>query len=342
MIAFARLILEACTWVPRNANLITITHHLLGPTGAAACWILYLFLFYCLMTAHVAAGGGAIAELTQQLIPNWLSTLIYVFVFAPVVCLGTKSVDRVNIALMIGVLVTYLFFVAVAIPHVNYQFIERNNWNAIWPSFSVILTAFGFQNLIPTLYTYLDGDHKLARKAIWIGTAIPLILYLIWEFLVLGVVPLFDLEIALKEGQSAVIPLQNTLNNTLFSHIAQAFALFAMTTSFIGISIAFIDFWADGLRLEKRGAKRAVLATLVFLIPLVFVFFNPKIFIDALTLAGGLGMILLLGVLPILCVWSGRYVHRHSLSHQFIPGGKLGLIILMIFCLFVLIRQLLY
>ena len=62
MVAFARLILEACTWMPKDANLISISRHLLGKKGAAACWILYLFLFYCLSIAYVSGGGGLLSD----------------------------------------------------------------------------------------------------------------------------------------------------------------------------------------------------------------------------------------------------------------------------------------
>lgn len=51
-------------------------------------------------------------------------------------------------------------------------------------------------------------------------------------------------------------------------------------------------------------------------------------------------MILLLGVLPILFVWSGRYVHRHSPSHHFVKGEKVTLLLMLAFCVFVLSIQL--
>ena len=334
MVAFARLILEACTWMPKDANLISISRHLLGKKGAAACWILYLFLFYCLMTAHVAAGGDAFYQFFH--LPKWGSALLYTAVFAPVVYLGTRAVDRVNIALMICVLVAYLLFVFLALPNLHLSLLAQSDWGKIWPALPVILTAFGFQNLIPTIYFYMDRDHEKVRKAIWIGTMIPLALYVIWEGLVLGIVPQAELGVALANGESAVAPLQKALQSKTISVIAEGFALFAMSTSFVGISIAFFDFWADGLSWEKKGIKRTGLVMLIFVVPLLFVFIDPSILLKALNLAGGIGMVLLLGVMPTLFVWSGRYFHGHSLMHQFIPGGKISLTILLLFCLLIL------
>jgi tyrosine-specific transport protein len=339
MVGFARLILEACTWMPRDSNLVTISRHLLGKWGAAACWILYLFLFYCLLTAHVAAGGDAVFQIFQGGVAKWLATLIYVALFAPVVYLGTNAVGRFNMILMTGVVLTYLLFFFTAIPHVQTSFLARSHWPAIWSAFPVILTSFGFQNLIPTLYNYMDGDHRQVRKALWIGTLIPLVLYTVWELLVLGVVPLASLSSALELGQSAIPPLQEALGKGSIAEIAQAFAFFSMTTSFIGIAIAFTDFWADGLKWSKKGIQHLQLFSLVFFIPLFIVLINPSIFLYALDLAGGIGMILLLGIMPILFAWSGRYYHGHALTRQFVPYGKLGLSVLFLFCIVILLIQ---
>jgi tyrosine-specific transport protein len=341
MVAFARLILEACTWMPKDANLITISRNLLGAKGAAACWILYLFLFYCLLTAHIAAGGNAVLELSNHSLSNWLSILIYVFAFAPVVYLGTRAVDRLNTFLMAGVALTYILFIFTAAPHIDFQLLKHHDIVKIWPALSVILTAFGFQNLVPTIYSYMERDHKMVRKAIWIGTSIPLVLYVIWELLVIGIVPLDELNAARIAGQSAIEPLQTALQSNALGKIAQGFAFFAMTTSFVGIAIAFFDFWADGLKWKKTGPKHLILVSLVFAIPLILVFVDPTIFITALTYAGGIGMILLFGLLPVLFVWSGRYFHKHGLSHQFVPGGKFALVGLFLFSVLILLNQLL-
>ncbi len=332
MVSFGFLVLEACIWMPDEANLITMSRKLLGTSGAWVCWALYLFLFYCLMTAHVAGGADSIAHFTGNSLPHWLSMLIYVAIFAPIIYLGPLAADRINIGMMIGVGITYLLFVIVAIPHIHGSYLLPQNWSGLWPALPAVLTAFGFQNLIPTLYAYMNKDHAKVRKAIWIGTSIPLALYLIWELLVLGSVPADAFLSALKEGHTAIPPLEEALKTPIASKIAQGFAMFALSTSFIGIAIAFFDFWADGLKWEKKGVKRVGLTALVFGIPLILTFLNPRIFISAIDLGGGFGLILLLGVLPILFVWSGRYYHGYSLMHQFVKGGKITLSILLALC----------
>ena len=340
MLSMSRLIVEACLWCPKDSNLITISRTLLGVKGAIACWLLYLFLFYCLMVAHTVAGGGAVSGIQGGTWPNWLTTLIYVLVFAPAIYLGTKWVDRLNIVLMTGMILTFLLFLFDAIPYVQLKLLERSDFSKAWQALPVLFTAFGFQNLIPTLVNYTDRNDKLIMKAIWVGTSIPLVLYFLWQLVIHGIVPIDTLLHAFANGQNAVVPLQETLQKSGIAKIGAAFAFFAMTTSFIGIAIAFFDFWADGLKWKKIGVKKLGLVGLVFAVPYAIACINPKIFFIALTWAGGIGVALLLGVMPILFVWSGRYIQKRSRAHEELPGGKISLGILFLFCLFVIYQML--
>ncbi len=340
MLSMSRLIVEGCLWCPKGSNLVTICRTLVGKKGAAVCWILYLFLFYCLMVAHTVAGGASAEGLILVDMPNWLSTLIYVLVFAPAVYLGTRWVDRVNTVLMAGVVITFIFFCFDAIPYVNVEYLTRGSFTGAVKALPVLLTAFGFQNLVPTLVDYTQRNDKLLMKAIWVGTSIPLGLYFIWQFLIHGVVPYETLEAAFDLGHNAVVPLQETLQKSNIAKIGSIFAFFAMTTSFLGISMALFDFWADGLKWEKKGIKKLYLMGLVFAVPYAIACVDPSIFFIALTWAGGVGVAILFGILPILFIWSGRYIQKRSATHRELPGGKITLSILFAFCLPVIYQML--
>lgn len=339
MISTSRLIVESCLWCPKDANLITISRTLLGEKGAIVCWVLYLFLFYCIMIAHTVAGGGSVSGFLGGTLPIWMSTLLYVLVFAPAIYLGTVWADRLNTVLMVGVVITFVLFVFQAIPQIQLPLLERAQFLGAWKALPVLFTAFGFQNLIPTLVNYTDRNDKLIMKAIWIGTSIPLVLYLFWQLLIHGIVPYEALAQALTNGENAVVPLEKVLQNGVIAKIGSAFAFFAMTTSFVGVSIAFFDFWADGLKWKKKGIKKILIAGLVFGVPYLISCIDPTIFFVALTWAGGLGVALLLGIMPILFVWSGRYIQKRSKTHRELPGGKYALSALFLFCLFVIYQM---
>jgi tyrosine-specific transport protein len=340
MLCTGLLILEACIWMPKGANLITLTSRLLGKWGKVSCWILYLFLFSCLMIAHIAGGGGVVSDLSHGAMPTWLGTIVYVLLFSPVVYFGALWVDRFNLALIAGVVVTYLIFVSSSVSYVNPTLLSRMDWGRVWWALPIIFTAFGYQSLIPTLFNYMNRNVSKVRIAIILGTTIPLVIYVIWEFLILGIVPLEGeggLAAAHKLGQSAVNPLGNYIHNPTLLTIGRAFAFFAMTTSYLGISVAFVDFLIDGLKLPKKATSKAMICAVIFLIPMIITLINPHLFISALGIAGGFGVALLLGAMPILMVWAGRYYQGHSLMHQQLPGGKLTLVLLLAFIVFELV-----
>lgn len=334
MLLTGLLILEACIWMPKNANLITMTQRLLGSWGRRACWVLYLFLFSCLMIAHVASGGSILAELTGLQLPHQLSMVVYVLLFSPVIYFGALWVDRLNLLMMVGVGITYILFVTTSIHYITPSFVMRSDWSLLWKGIPVIFTAFGYQSLIPTLFNYMNRDVSKVRIALILGTTIPLVIYALWQLIIVGIIPLDGsdgLIAAFNKGQNAVVPLSLYLNNNTVLNIGRGFAFFAVTTSYLGISIAFLDFLADGFKLKKSRKGRLVACLLMFLIPLIICLIDPHLFLTALNWAGGIGVALLLGLIPVLMVWAGRYYQGHSLMHQQVKGGKITLGILMLF-----------
>ncbi len=335
MLCTGLLILEACIWMPKESNLITLTSRLLGKWGKMCCWILYLFLFSCLMVAHVTGGGDVVSQISRGMLPFWSSTLLYVAVFAPVVYLGTLWVDRFNLILMLGVLITYLFFISNSISHIIPSYLSRMDWGKVGAALPVVFTAFGYQSLVPTLYNYMNRNIAKVRLAIILGTSIPFVIYVIWEIIILGIVPFEGQEgllESLRIGSTAINPLGSYLNNPTLLTVGQAFAFFAMTTSFLGISIAFVDFLADGFKVrKKKGLHKLSFCLFIFGLPLLISWINPHLFIKALSLGGGFGVAILLGAIPIMMVWTGRYFDGYSLLHQQLPGGKITLSLLMAF-----------
>lgn len=335
MLCTGLLLLEVCSWMPKDSNLITMSERLLGPIGKDVCWIVYLFLFFTVMIAHIAGGGAIIAEISNQSIPVWISTLIYVGLFSPIVYLGTRWVDRLNMTLMLGVCVTYVLFISIAWRYIDFSNLHRVEWSKAWIALPILFTAFTYQVIIPTLMTYMERNVKKVRLAIILGTTIPLVVYLIWECLILGIVPAEGpngLIESARLGQTAVIPLKEFIGSDTVIKIGKAFAFFTMTTSYIALSLAYLDFLADGLKIQKKGPKKALLCLAVFIPPTIVALTYSNIFITALSYAGGFSCAILFGLFPPLMVWIGRYVKKYTYKPQLF-GGKTFLIILICFVL---------
>ena len=336
------LLLEACFWLPKDTNIVSLSSHLLGKKGKYASWVLYLFLFYSLTVAYAAGGGGFVAAITNNVLPPPIAILLFILIFSPVVYIGTHAVDRLNFIFMAGLTVSFVVFILIGFGKVQVDLLGNFHWGFAILSLPVVFTSFSYQGIVPSMRNYFHNEPKKVRKVILIGSSIPVLVYIIWEYLILGIVPLEGANglLAAKEhGLSAVVPLKNIAASPIVYAIGQAFAFCALTTSFLGVTLGLFDFLSDGLKLSKKGKMRILLYFLVFLPPTLIAMLYPKIFIRALSYAGGIGCALLLGLFPVMMVWSGRYHKNLERHHQQLGGGKFVLGLLAFFVFFELIVE---
>ncbi|NGX31721.1 MAG: Tryptophan-specific transport protein [Chlamydiae bacterium] len=324
MIITGLLVAEIVLWGRKNANFLSLTEHFLGKKAKIFTLLIYIFLFYLLLIAYMTGSGQILSQITHLNSPRWFS-LLFTLLFAPLILKGTKMIDRVNKLFLFGLFITYVGFVILGIQFVKLDALLVSNYSKIFIALPIIFTAFSYQATVPSICTYLDQDPKKIRLAIFLGTTIALVIYLIWQGFILSVIPLtgeFGLETALKTGKTAVFSLANVVQSPFVFFLGQGFAFCAIATSFLGVSLGIVDFIADGLSFAKKGKNLVIIGLLTFVPPLIFSLIDPNLFILALNIAGGLGCVILLGVLPILMYLSGRYVKEYSTSGAYLFGYK--------------------
>lgn len=330
----ALLLLEVNLWMGEHANIITMAKRTLGGWGQAASWVVYLFLLYSLTTAYIAGGSPIFIEAFQNIagitLPAWAGPFPLLVIFGYFIFRGTKSVDYINRILMLGLMIAYILLAFLLVPHENLDMIARTNWKFITIGVSVVATSFGFHIIIPTLTDYLHRDIGQLKKVILIGSFIPLVVYILWNFLTLGIIPFDKLLEGYIRGDNGAHVLSRMLQKTWISTLAQFFSFFAIITSFLGVSLSLMDFLADGFKIQKTVKGRWILYFLTFLPPLVITYIDPRAFLTALEYAGAFGVVLLLAVLPALMIWRGRYVHEFDSPYK-VPGGKGALVAVLIF-----------
>ncbi len=335
------LFLEILQWMKGEANIVSMAERTLGTPGKYLTWMIYLFLFYCLTVAYMVGCGNILVELSQYNLPDWLGPLIFVFLFSPLILISTRWASHLNIWLVAGLAISYFGFVFLGFHYVQPEFLKHEDWSYSLKVLPIAFTSFAYQGIIPTLASFMHHDAKNIRKAILIGSFIPLLAYALWEWLILGIVPLDGqngLKDALQQGQNAVHPLKFFIYNGAVYWLGQAFAFFALITSFLGVALGLRDFLSDGLNIQKDTKGKILLAFLVLLPPLIIAVSYPHIFLIALDYAGGFGCALLLGLLPIVMTWRGRYALDLPFQPQ-LPGGKVFLSCLALFVSIELISE---
>lgn len=332
------LLLEVALKMPKDANLISMSRRFLGRVGQIVAWCLYLFLFYSLTIAYITGGGNMLGGLLFPQANRIWGMVVFAALFGTIVTIGQRIMHQMNLILMFALIMSYIAFIGFGFDKVHVEYLKRMDFRYAFFALPVVFTTFSYQGVIPSLVSYLGHHRKMLRLSIIIGVTIPFIVYLIWDFLIKGIVPVegpHGLLQARNEGLDAVTPLQFILPYAPLTKIGRLFAFFAVTTSFLGVTTGLIDFLADGFKCKKTGGKKILLACLVFIPPICIGALDPSIFFIALKYAGGIGCVLLLGMLPTMMVWIGRYVKR-ELSDQGaqVKGGRWLLFILIIFMIF--------
>jgi len=328
------LLLELCIWHDAETNIVTLAHKTLGKFGLISTWLVYLFFFYCLTIAYVVGTQNLVNFFLGESVSTWVSSLIFLTIFAPIVYLGARAVEGVNNVFMVGLVVSYLVFVYLGVPQMHVERLLNVDVKYSLIAFPVIFVSFGYQGIVPSITFYLKKNVKAIRLAILIGSFIPFVVYIFWEGLILGIVPQDLLTEALAKGQNAIAPVQEVLGRQKVTFVGQTFGFFALATSLLGVTLGLRDFLADGLKIKKDSKGRAFLCSLIFIPPVILSIYCPGIFLKALNLAGGIGSALLLGLLPIVMVWSKRYIKKFPHDGYKVAGGKVFLLILALFCLF--------
>lgn len=345
MMTTALLLLEVNLWFSDEVSIISMAGRTLGRVGESVAWLCFLFLFYALGVAYIAGSGELIALFIHQAfglsIPQWAGSLLISFIFGGFVYFGTFAVDLFNRLLMGGLFLTYVLLVILGFPHVDLNNLNYQNWSAAALVLPFMIISFGFHNIIPSLTTYLKRDAKRLRLSIIGGSCLALVIYLIWEWLILGLVPVNETEKfsqVMDEGKMATEILKNAVGVAWILDVAQYFAFFAIVTSFLGNSLSFVDFLSDGFKIKKDALGKFWLCLLVIIPPFILALIYPRIFLIALNYAGAFGAVILFGILPALMVWAGRY--REKLGDKaLVPGGKFTLLGIIAFASWIMITQ---
>lgn len=306
MLCSAFFFLDVNLSVKGEPNFISMVSKTLGEKGKGISWILYLLLMYSLLAAYISASaplfGKAFFALTGKNIPEAFARFCLPLVFASFLYLGIRGIDFINRLLMLGLIVSYFLLVGFIPCHIEIPLLAHSDFSASLISIPIVLTAFGYHIIIPSLSTYLHHDKKMLKKVILWGSLIPIVVYLVWQVIVLGTVPQDLLSKAWLSGLPASQPLSEVVQKAYISKMALFFSFFAIATSFLGVALSLSDFLKDGLNIKKSWEGRLTAFCLTFIPPLVFLTTFQRGFYIALQYAGII-VALLLGILPCLMAW---------------------------------------
>ena len=339
----ALLMLEVHQHADSSATLDTLATKFLGRKGKFLAALTMLFLFYSLSAAYIAGGGSQLTEEARNLLSidfhHSLGAMIFSVLVAVVVVVGTHLVDRVNRVLFLIMIVAMAFVLLSLAPNVRGQYLASASVRKefLMTSIPISFTSFGFHGSIPAIVKYFGGKTNELKKAVLIGSSVPLIIYIVWLSCTLGVVSQEEM-LANASLNKLILSLSEIFKNSKLALIVNLFANLALITSFLGVSLGLFEFIRDITKPIVNG-NRLWVAIITNAPPLCFALFYPEGFILALGYAS-IALVILAVLFPVAMAIKTRQLYKNRNCYR-VDGGNV-LPALSLFCgVLIIISQLL-
>jgi len=265
----------------------------LGKTGKFFMSLAMMVIGYGAMTAYLIGEGEAWHAMlgVSALYPM----LIFFAIMAFAVHKGLKLIETLEVCLNCAVVGSILLIVLLAVGAVDPSNYTGFDVTKILIPYGVVFFAFVGSAAIPDLRVELVKQRKLMKKAIIIGSLIPLLLYLLFAFVVVGVTGMDSTPVA-------TVGLGESIGGHMVL-LGNFFAAFSMATSFLVLALALLWMYHYDYKMNKW---LALLLTLI--IPLIIALSGVTSFIQVLAVTGSLAG----GLEGILIILTHRAAQRNS------------------------------
>jgi tyrosine-specific transport protein len=313
---------------------LTMVESTFGKVGARTTGGAYLFYHYALLIAYVSQGGKILISAVEGIwdlpnLPGWMGSTSFALIFGIILYLGRdKFIERLNSFFVGIVIASFIGLLVLGVTQVHPTSLLSQDWSALTPALSVMLVALFFHNIVPVVATQLEGDAPKVRQSIVVGSAIPLMMFLLWNAVILGSVTPAMLE-NISGNSSVFDPLQVLRAGDAgewLGILITVFSEFAIATSLIGFFYGLRDLFKD-MNLFADSTVSLPLISAILFPPMGFSAINPNIFFAALDYAGTFSVSILGGIIPAAIAWKQRDKYK-ELNQNLVPGGKLTLLIM--------------
>jgi amino acid permease len=154
----------------RQEGFLSMASDSLGISGEVVVGGLFWFLLSSITVAYTSGGGELVCLLAAALgvtLPQSAGSALFLASFAALGVAGTSWVDTLNRGMVLALVLSFLGLVGIGLPMLDTSLLLRASWAQVWPSaVSIGVIAFGAQNIVPTLLSYLGGDPLRTKRSV--------------------------------------------------------------------------------------------------------------------------------------------------------------------------------
>ncbi len=255
-------------------------------------------IYGCLYVALLVAYSVGVLNVVSYLFPDEISKrFIVAFIWGILAILilgGQKWLHPYNSLFTWTLLFLCVRMLFPCFTRLDISNLQYSNSHFLGKLFPLFLCSYGFHVILPTVCRTLDGCKKSIRLAIFYGSLITCVVYVLFLLGTLGFLSPPVLQETLVKNLPVTLPLGERLGQSMLFYGA-LISLFAMITSYLGVGEAFAQFLFENKRIRSVFYGRCV----ALLVPLVGVLQISSLLLKALNWAGIVCGILF-GILPTI------------------------------------------
>lgn len=275
---------------------------------------------YGAMIAYLLGIGESLFAIFGFWSPLIFTLIFFSFVII-VIYVGLKLIEEVELMISVTILTFMVIIICVLLFSKGFSMTNIATYNAsnLLIPYGVILFSYLGAVSIPEVKEEMIRHRKHLKKAIIIGSLVPIALYSLFSFAMVGV---FGGSIT----KIATVGLGQAYGSNMYI-ITNLFAIFAMTGSLLAISLAMKEQYLFDYKIGKNMSW-----FLTCFVPILLILIGLRDFIKTIgfagAIAGGID-----GILIVLMLWASRTKGDRKPEYHLGEFKFFGLIIMTVFFL---------
>lgn len=272
MLAVHTLIGEIIVRTGKHLQITGLVRTYIGPVGAWIMAIIFMVLHMGALVAYLIGQGQSLSALFGG--PQYVWAAGFFVIGTIIISRGTKLITKFDAVMNIVTVAVLAIIVGINLSHIQTVPLAPDYWSSLLLPYGVLLFAFHGTSAIPEMHIITGRNPRLLRRAILIGSAAPLALYLVFTLTTVIVTGRDTTQIATIGLGRAIGPFMMVAGNL--------FAVLAIATSFVTIGQALRRTFQWDF-----GVKPALALLLAVGIPALIYIVGAREFVKVIAVIGG-------------------------------------------------------